>query len=155
MPPEGMLLAKRFPPEEIKRRYDSLRVMGAPLGIIFGEVAVTPNSRLALEASEFARDNGRFDSFHEKVFYAYFTECRDIGKLDEILKLAAEEGLDSDELRRAVGEGRYADRLRRARKEASELGITAVPTFLIEGGDKIVGVQPIDFFRERLRRNLK
>ncbi len=106
---------------------------------------------MALEASEYARDAGCFDSFHDRLFRAYFTETRDIGDLDVLLELAEEEGLDKADLRVALQEGRYTSRLNEARREGHQLGINAVPTFIINGKFRIVGAQSLDFFRDRLR----
>ncbi len=149
MPPEGIPLARRFPPDDLKRMYENLRRTGEPFGIIFGDVKVTANSRLSLLASEFARDCGHYDSFHSRVFHAYFTETRDIGKLDVILDLAEKEGLDREELRRTLGDGTYLPRLAEARKEGDALGVTAVPTFIVDQRQKIVGALPLDLLRKR------
>lgn len=150
MPLEGIPLSRRFSPEKLQRMYDDLRRTGAPLGIVFGDVEVTANSHMALEASEFARDRGHFHSFHERVFHAYFSETRDIGKEEVLLDLAEADGLDSDELRAALARRAYASRLAEVRREGEILGVTAVPTFIIEESHKIVGVLPIDQFRRRL-----
>ena len=150
MPAEGVPLSRRFSQEEISRIYDNLRRTGAPLGIVFGDVAVTANSHLALQASEFARDKGHFHSFHERVFYAYFTEMRDIGKEEVLLDLAEEDGLDREELRSVLGNHAYAARLADVRREGEAQGVTAVPTFIVEGSLKIVGVPSMDLFRRRL-----
>jgi predicted DsbA family dithiol-disulfide isomerase len=130
--------------ERLNRSYGSL-------GVNFGDVSRLSNSRISLEASEYARDAGRFDSFHGRVFRAYFTETRDIGNLDVLLELAQEEGLDTDDLRGALQEGRYASCLDEAHNIGRQLGINAVPTFIINGKYRIVGAQSLDFFRERFR----
>jgi predicted DsbA family dithiol-disulfide isomerase len=131
--------------------YKKLRDAGKPYNIEFGAITKTSNSHLALEASEFARDHGHYDSFHHRVFRAFFTEVRDIGDMDVLLDLAKDDGLDPAALAEALREKRYAPRLDNARREAEKLGITAVPTFIINGGQRMVGVQSIDFFRSRLK----
>ncbi len=135
----------------IKRFWERLNHTYNPLGVNFGDVSLLSNSRMSLEASEYARDAERFDSFHGRAFRAYFTETRDIGDLEVILELAQEEGLDPVDLRVALQEGRYASRLDEALREGRKLGINAVPTFIIHGTHRIVGAQSLDFFRERLR----
>lgn len=152
MPPEGIPLAERFSPDDVKRMFDNLRRMGEPLGIVFGDVKTTSNSRTALQASEFARDCGRYDSFHDRVFHAYFTEARDIGSLEVVLDLAEAEGLDPGELVGALENETYMPRLARARKEGEALGVRAVPTFIVEGTHRIVGTLPLEQFKERLAR---
>lgn len=130
--------------------YEDLRRMGAPLGISFGHVSITPNTHLALEASEYARDDGRFHSFHERVFQAYFGSELNIGRLDVILEIGLAVGLDPEGLRLGLLERRYAERLQDARREGERLGVTAVPTFVLGDNIRIVGVQPIDVFRQKL-----
>ncbi len=78
-------------------------------------------------------------------------ETRDIGNLNVLLELAQEEGLDTADLRVALLDGRYTSRLNDARQEGQQLGINAVPTFIINGKHRIVGAQSLDFFRDRLR----
>ena len=151
-PLEGLLLADRFPEPELKRIYENLRRMGAPLGIVFGEVSVTPNSHLALEAAEYARDHGRFESFHERTFRAYFNEGRDIGKIDVVLDLARKDDLDPRDLAEALRGRRFSQRLIDARREGERLGVRAVPTFIIDDKHTIVGVQPLEVMRDRLRQ---
>jgi predicted DsbA family dithiol-disulfide isomerase len=136
---------------DVKEFWDRLNRSYGSLGVNFGELSRLSNSRMSLEASEYARDAGRFDSFHDRIFRAYFTETRDIGDLDALVELAQEEGLDTDDLRSALQEGRYASRLDEAHSEGRRLGINAVPTFIINGKYTIVGAQSLDFFRERFR----
>ena len=122
MPPEGVALASRFPPERIKQMYENLRKAGEPLGLVFNEVTWTSSSRLSLEAAEYARDQGLHDHFHDRIFHAYFTETQDIGKRDVVLHVAEEVGLDPGELDSALQEGRYSQRLEEARAEGMRLG---------------------------------
>lgn len=78
-------------------------------------------------------------------------ETRDIGNLDVILELADQDGLNPNDLNLALQEKRYAERLEKAKQEGRLYGVTAVPTFIFNGEHKIVGAQPIDVFREKLR----
>jgi len=101
-------------------------------------------------ASEFARDKGQYHSFHENIFYAYFTEGLDIGNLDVIADVAEKSGLDKKAILRAVKDGRYASRLGDARREGQLIGLTGVPTFIINNKHKIVGAQPVETFLDFL-----
>ncbi len=141
-----------FPGLDIKERYVSLNKVGEPFGCRFGDRTFLSNSKPALEASEYARDNGKYDSFHEQVFLAYFTDLLDIGDTKILLELAQEVGLDPQELKRSLDEGMYQTRIETAMKEAVRFGITAVPTFIIGEVHKIVGAQPLRSFRDQLRR---
>jgi predicted DsbA family dithiol-disulfide isomerase len=149
-PPAGMLLSERFKGYDLSSFYDQLRTRGKEVGVVFGTHTLLSNSRLALMASEYARDLGRYDSFHKNIFHAYFTEGLDIGKADVIADIAGKSGLDEKETLSAVRDDRYASRLNETRKEASLIGLTGVPLFVIENKYKIVGAQPIETFRDLL-----
>ena len=149
-PPAGMLLSERFRGYDLSSFYNQLRARGKEVGVVFGNPTVLSNSRLALMASEYARDLGRYDSFHENMFHAFFTEGLDIGNPDAIAGVAGKSGLDEKETLSAVRDGRYASRLNETRKEATLIGLTGVPLFVIENKHKIVGAQPIETFRNLL-----
>jgi len=151
-PPEGIPYTVLFPGVDIKERYASLNKTGAPFGIRFGERKFLSNSRLALEASEYARDHERYDPFHERVFRAYFTDLLEIGNLKIVLGLAQEVGLDPVDLNDALEIGFYTCLIEEGSQEAARCGINAVPTFVINDTDTIVGALPLETFRERLKR---
>lgn len=151
-PPSGILLAERFKGYDLSSFYDQLRARGEEVGVVFGNPKILSNSRLALIASEFARDQGRFESFHENMFHAYFTECLDIGRLDVIAAVARKSGLDENETINAVCNGRYAERLDKAKTEGQLMDLTGIPLFIVEQKYKIVGAQPIEKFRDFLNR---
>jgi predicted DsbA family dithiol-disulfide isomerase len=142
-----MLLSERFRGYDLSSFYEQLRARGKEVGVVFGDLTVLSNSRLALMASEYARDLGRYDLFHQNIFHAYFTEGLDIGSLNVIADVAGKSGLDEKETLSAVRDGRYASRLNETRKEATLIGLTGVPLFVIENKHKIVGAQPIETFR--------
>ena len=144
------MLSDRFRGYDLSSFYDQLRKRGFEVGVVFGSNTVLSNSRLALMASEYARDLGQYDSFHENMFHAYFTEGLDIGKPDVIAAVAKKNGLDEKEILGAVHDGRYESRLNEARKEGELAGLTGIPLFIIENKHKIVGAQPIEIFRNLL-----
>ena len=145
-----MLLSERFKGYDLAGFYDQLRARGKEAGIVFGNHTLLSNSNLALQASEYARDLGKYGDFHENMFQAYFTECLDIGNLEVIASVAGESGLDKAQMHSAVKDGRYVPRLISARKEGQQINLTGVPTFIIEGKHKLVGAQPLEVFRNLL-----
>ena len=147
-PPEGILLSERFKGRDISKMFDQLSQRGKEFGIIFGNRTLLSNSRLALEASEYARDKTNYEIFHEAMLRTYFTEANDIGSIDIIKSVATNCGLDANDLERALLEGRYRSRLAEARKEGEKINLTGVPTFIINEKHKIVGAQPVDVFKE-------
>lgn len=149
-PPEGALMTSRFRAEDIERMMGHLRTMGAPFGIVFVDRPVLSNSHLALLAAEFAREEGKFQVFHEAVLAAYFSLGQDIGNLDVLRQIASGTGLDADAMASAVQSGKHLPALEKAKEEAARLGVTGVPAFFI-GDKKLVGAQPLDVFRKTLQ----
>ncbi len=144
-------MTKRFRPEDIGRIMRHLRVMGAPFGIAFADRPLLSNSRMALQAAEFSREQGRFEPFHAALFAAYFSHGLDIGDLDVLSGIARDAGLDAGALKSALQSGKYLPKLKEAQEEAARLGVTGVPAFFIGDKKSIVGAQPLDVFRKALR----
>ena len=113
------------------------------------------NSHLALAAAEFAKDCGRFDDFHRRVFQAYYQEDRNIGDKAVLLEIAGSSGLDTDELAKALDERRYEGRFEEVRREIEEFGITAAPTFFVDNRYLVVGAQPYSVFKHAIERIVK
>ncbi len=142
-----------FPGLNIAERVAQFNKLAAPYGLRFCDYTVAANSRLALEAAEFARTQGKFHDFHEKVFFAYFTECRDIGQMAVLEEAAIKSGMDPQAMKSAVENGEYAGELEKARNLAAHYSITAVPTFIVNDSERIVGVPDANAFREALKRH--
>ena len=146
-PPQGALLESLFGPG-IRQSQEGLRRRAVELGLHFEPPELLSNSRLAVEAAEFARDAGKHPEFHREVLAAYFARSEDIGDIEVLLRAAEQVELDSAGLRDALAGGAYAARRQAAEAEARGLGITGVPTFIFAGSQKVVGAQPLDHFRQ-------
>lgn len=151
-PPEGTLLKDQFPGADLEAMYNRLNEAGKPYGIEFGEITLLSNSQKALEASEYAREHGKFDEMHERLFHAYFTETKDIGDVPFLLGIAEDIGLDPNDLKEALEQEKYVPVLKKAVQEGKQLEVTGTPTFLINNKYKVVGAQPIDVFRNVLEQ---
>lgn len=92
---------------------------------------VQPRSRLAFEATEFARDAGRGEEMHRAIFRAFFEDGRDIGDPSVLADIAAALGLDGEALRAALRGHRYTVRVVADESRAAELGIRAVPMLAV------------------------
>ena len=149
-PPEGVLLADAYPELDPEDFSYQMNRRGEPLGIRFGVPTRMGNSRLALEGAEFAKEQGLFSAYHDAVFRASFTDCRDIGNMDVLLAAAGEAGLDIQQFQAALSAGTYTERVVRSTQDARASGVNVTPTFLIPGREKIVGVKPLETFQAAL-----
>ncbi len=143
-------MRERYPGRDMQATYEGLRRLGAPYGLTFVDRPILANSRIALEAGEFARDNGLFAPFHGEIFKRYFALGENISQPVVILQVAKDIGLDIRELATALEEFRYAGRLQAAQQLAASLAIYNVPTFIVNGRHKIVGTPPLDEWRKLL-----
>jgi len=130
--------------------FQNLNISGSSFDIEFKNVNLLANSRIAMEAAEFARVQGMFNQFHEAVFDSYFTKGKNIGDINIILELAENIGLNSNELCNALKGNKYNAILEQVKEEAINKGINAAPTFCIEGKDRIMGAQSIEIFRKTI-----
>ncbi len=151
MPQEGMRL-----PEYLRQRYavtgERLRNMAHEAGMEFVQPEFIPNSRRALEASEYAREEGVHEPFHQAVFRKFFGEGLDISDW-EVLGAAAEGvGLDPAAMRRETESGQYSERVVGHYAQALSMGITSIPTYVLNDRYAIVGAQPYELFEATLER---
>jgi predicted DsbA family dithiol-disulfide isomerase len=112
------------------------------------------NSRPALQAAEFAREQGRFDAMHRELFRAYWLEGQDVSKMDVLREAAARSSVDADAMQAAVTANRYGDYLDARRQEAEELMIDGIPAHVIAERYLVMGAQPYDLF-ERVMAKLE
>ena len=151
IPPEGMRLSP-----QARARFagmsERLEQMAREAGLEMVTPEVVPNSRRALEASEYARAQGRHEAFHTTVFNRLYRKGRDIGQW-EILRTAAEEvDLDPDAMQRETEAGKYRAAVDEQIAEARALGITGVPTYIFVDRYAIVGAQPYEVFQQTMER---
>jgi predicted DsbA family dithiol-disulfide isomerase len=71
--------------------------------------------------------------FDEAVFEALWHDGRDIGDEEVLVELAADVGVDPDDVREAAADDERRDALRERFRAAQSEGITGVPTFVADG----------------------
>ena len=150
--PEGELAEGKFDPVRHKKVMRVLRARGAELGVEFCDRMILTNSRLAIEAAEYARTKGKHSEFSEQVFKDHFTHGINIGQMDIVLGIAARVGLDTQELRCALEEGTFAAKREQAEMQSREVGVELVPTFIINDEHQLSGVVGIKDFRRLFNR---
>lgn len=130
-----------------------LEERGRALGITFARGRTwTSNSLLALEAAEFLAEHPRRAAFHHAMFRAYFTDLADIGSVDAVVGIAEGAGIEGPPLREALERRALQDTVADALAVARRIGVTAVPTFVIDEQYAVVGAQDYEVFRDVLVR---
>lgn len=150
-PPEGMEL-----PDHIKSRMAEtnvrLKQMANAVGLEMVFATCIPNTRIAHEATEYARQKGKGFEFHHAVFDKFYGRGEDVSKWDVLRDAALQVGLDADEMQREVVAGKYTATVNALVKEASQIGVTGVPTYVLNDRYAIVGAQPYEAFLQALEQ---
>jgi 2-hydroxychromene-2-carboxylate isomerase len=86
-----------------------------------------------LRALEFADERGRQRELARALYGLIFGEGASLAEVDNVLRAAAEAGLDPEEVRAALDDDGVKDRLREHTDEAMALGVIGVPTVVVDG----------------------
>ena len=146
-PPEGISLA------DLHRRYgfgdqDPLRERFAAAGLEYNRPEIVPNTKLALRMTELARERGLHEPFHDRLMDAYWSEATNIGEPDELRRLAAAVGLDTDDVEQVIADPvTYLAAVEGSTQQAHSVGINAVPAFVLDRRVLVLGAQPLEVFR--------
>ena len=156
-PAAGMAAAeyrRGMDPETRRMMWARIASLGETVELEMKSPELLANSRLALELAEFAKECGKAEIFEERIFRAYFNENLNIGSQGILGELAAEVGLDRDELNLALESNRYERRLNDNALAAHERGVDGVPTFFV-GDYPLVGAQSEQVMRQILQRYIQ
>jgi predicted DsbA family dithiol-disulfide isomerase len=153
-PPEGMDL-----PDYIKRARtngseDRLVSMANSYGMEFKPTERIYNTRIAHEAAEYAREQGKLTGFHKIVFRKVYAEGEDISQWNVLRSAAQEAGLDEEAMQRDVESGRYTETVNQQVQWAYQIGVSGVPTYVINDRYALVGAQPYEVFKNALTQIL-
>lgn len=92
------------------------------------------------------------DVMKERLLKAYFTDGLDIGDPDVLADCAGEVGFDRDEVVEFLASTRGTEEVRAELAIASDDGITAVPTYVVNRQWAIPGAQEPETFAQVLRK---
>jgi predicted DsbA family dithiol-disulfide isomerase len=156
IPEEGLALADLFKGADVDldKMQARLKEAAVQFGLILSERTKTYNTRPAQEMAKWAEAQDNGDAFHRAVFRAYFVNGKNISAIEELVIIANSVGLPGEEARNDLlsGAHRYAVDADWAR--AKEMGISAVPTFVM-GQGRVTGAQPYDVLEKLVRVNLE
>ncbi|AEG43029.1 DsbA family protein [Isoptericola variabilis] len=133
---------KGIPLEQARQMNDHVTRLAAAEGLEYRMDDVRHTTTLkAHELLHLAKARGLQEPMKERLLRAYFTEGRHVGHVAELADLAAEVGLDRDEVVEALESGRYADGVAADMAQARAYGINGVPFYVIDGRYGVSGAQ--------------
>ena len=130
---------------------EPLRSYAEEAGLIMKRASITPYTMYALEATEYAQEQGLFDDFHLAAYKAYWEDGKNLGDIAVIEELASKCGLNWPELSERLYSGYYRETVMSQFQQAVNLGIRGIPAFIV-GNQLFTGAQPYDIFKLAMAR---
>lgn len=104
----------------------------------------------AHELLHYAKAQGKQNEMKERLLKAYFEEGAHVGKIDQLVRLAQEVGLEESGTRAALESGTYADDVQADIDQARAFGISGVPFFVFDNKYGVSGAQGAETFTQIL-----
>ncbi len=124
-------------------------------GLDFKSTERIYNTRLGHEATEYAREKGKGNEFHKALFRKVYAEGQDPSQWSVLRSTAEEVGLYANEMQQIVESGYYTAYVEEQVRWAQQIGVTGVPTYVINDRYAIVGAQPYEVFKNALAEIVK
>ena len=138
-------------PAQVAASNRNLSQMGEAVGAEYHmDQVVISNTAKVNELLHFAKAHGRQAEMKERLFQAYWTEGRRLGRMDELVELAGDIGLDREAARKALEAGEFAGAVRADLEQAQRYGIQGVPFFVLDGTYGLSGAQEPQTFLNAL-----
>ncbi len=158
MPPEGMARAEyrraKFGSLERGRELDArVAAEGRGEGIEFAleRIERTPNTFAAHQLIDLAQERGAGGPVVDALFRAYFEEARDTGDREVLLGIAEAAGLLRGEVETRWNDAAQGRRVAQLEESMKALGISGVPTFILDRKIAVSGAQPPEALAAALR----
>jgi predicted DsbA family dithiol-disulfide isomerase len=88
-----------------------------------------------------AGSSGKSPEMKQRLMEAYFTEGADLSDREQLVKAAADIGMDADKTREMLASDADVERIETAANAAKDAGIEGVPTFILGGVAAVSGAQ--------------
>jgi predicted DsbA family dithiol-disulfide isomerase len=153
MAPDGMdrqeyLVSKFGSADAAKTVYDNIYEEGLKEGIDFNfdSIEVTPNSFNSHRLLALAYEKSMQIKVLDDLFESYFLRGEDIGDPNILLSIAVNNAIDEDELKSYLSNKDNIEPLANEELQARKMGISSVPTFIVDKKIVINGAQTFENF---------
>ncbi|TFB59962.1 MULTISPECIES: DsbA family oxidoreductase [unclassified Cryobacterium] len=144
---------KGLPVAEVEQMLERVTGIAESVGLHYDYDSVhQTNTVISHELLHYAKAHGRQLDMKERLLKAYFVDGRHVGRIADLADLAAEIGLDRDDVIRALTAHDFLADVKADVAQANAYGIQGVPFFVIDGKYGISGAQDPDTFVQALRQ---
>ena len=152
-PVEYLSQHKGIPVEQVTQMLSNVTGIAASVGLHYDyEHVHQTNTVKAHELLHYAKEQGRQLDMKERLLKAYFVDGRHVGRIEDLADLAAEIGLDRDEVVHVLTDETYRADVKADVAQAVAYGIQGVPFFVIDGTYGVSGAQDATTFTQVLER---
>lgn len=144
---------KGLPMPQVQQMLANVTAIAAGVGLEYDFDAMQQtNTVKAHELLHHAKARGVQLEMKERLLRAYFEEGAHVGRVADLADLAAEVGLDREEVVRVLESGEYTAAVKADQAQAEAFGIRGVPFFVIDGKYGISGAQEAAAFAQALQQ---
>lgn len=161
-PPEGEpylpFLERKFGGrDKVEAIFDRVRAAGRPYGIEFAfeEIPFRANTLKAHRLAAWAQARGDAQPLIERLYSANFQRGENLGDIDLLVRIAGECGYDTAPVATFLASDELEAEVLADAGKIVGLGITMVPTFIIDGRHVIVGAEDPAILAEGIRKALR
>ncbi len=122
----------------LQGRWAEARRLAAHRGVELAPPRLVPWTRKAHELVLHAAETDLDDAVRDRIFEAYMREGRDIGRVDVLVALASDAGLDRTRTKAVLDVDRFEARVAALREAAAAEGVTDAPT-VVHGAGRLEG----------------
>ncbi len=137
----------------LEQFFDGPRQAGKAVGLTFNFEAITyaPHTLLSHQLIALAPHDQK-ETMIDAIYKAYFEDARNIGDLDELVKIAGEAGLPIADIRQQLENGEKRAEVLAEVELAHRVGVTGVPLFVFNNQLALSGAQPPHIFSQVLQQ---
>lgn len=148
---EELAASKGIPVQTARAMYDNVVRMAKLEGLNYNLDDMQATSTIdAHKLLQWAKELHKGKELSEKLYEGYFILGLNLADHDTLLKIILDLGLDVVKAKEVLLSNEYQMGVDKDLKEASMLGITSVPTFVVDRAYGVSGAQKEDYFLELL-----
>jgi len=156
------LLCMKYGEERGHQMLTALRKAGGSVNINWNEDRVPCCTLLSHQLVEYSKRFNKQNETIDAIFSNYFEKAQNISRIDVLVRIAREVGLDYEEARKYLQSSEGEEPVKREAKEGRlKHKVTGVPTFMISRPDKkkyrlrFSGAQPVEVFEAAFKQILE
>ena len=146
-PADYLAQRKGLPMAQVEQMLERVTGIAQSVGLDYDYDHVhQTNTVISHELIHFAKSKGRQIEMKERLLKAYFVNGEHVGRIPDLVEIAAELGFDRAEVTEALESHRFLPDVKADVALAQEYGIQGVPFFVIDGKYGVSGAQEAEAF---------